>query len=483
MTSSFAVRLVAFLPFAPHALLVPLLPVQAAAHRALSQGADPTTPEGAAPQASPAASAEEADSPTPAARVLTLDEATRAALTQQPKVRQAHATTEGAFARADQGRASLLPQLTGTAAYQVSTMNPVQRPGTVPGGASVATQSSTFATSSDFNFGMGATQLIYDFGQTWGRYGAARSQAESQTQTERATRLQTLLSVRTSFFQARAQKALVAASRETLANQDRHLQQARGFVKLGTRPEIDLAQALTDVATARLAVITAENNYATSRALLNAAMGAMTGSDYEVSDDTLSPLVEEDQPLDMLVRSASAARPELAALSKLIDADRRLIRAAKGGYGPALTASTALIDARTASSNIGWNWNAAITLTWPLFQGFLVPAQVREAEANLAALEAQRDGVELQFRLEVEQARLAVSGAKAALAASGQVLVNAQGQLRLAEGRYRTGVGSIIELSDAQTTVVTAESQRVNADYMLSSARAQLLMALGRDTL
>ena len=71
--------------------------------------------------------------------------------------------------------------------------------------------------------------------------------------------------------------------------------------------------------------------------------------------------------------------------------------------------------------------------------------------------------------------------AKAALKASGDALVNAQEQLRLAEGRYETGVGSIIELGDSQVALTSAAQQRVQADYNLSQARAGLLKALGRE--
>jgi len=464
MASIFAVSLVAVPLFAPRAA-ISLAAMQA-----------PPPPQDATPPSAPA------PAPAPAARVLTLEEASRTALAQQPQVRQAQASTLAAQARADEARAPLLPQVAGSAAYQISTSNYVQRPGAVPNQL-VSTQSPTFTTYNYFNFALSANQLIYDFGQTWGRYGAAKSSAEAQAQTERATRFQTLLNVRTAFFQARAQKALVASSRETLANQERHLSQVQGFVELGTRPEIDLAQARTDVANAKLALIQAENNYATARAQLNNAMGAIASSEYEVSDDTLPPIPEEEQPLETLVQLAYATRPELASLAKQIEADQKLVSAARGGYGPTLGASTAFAEAGQRLDNLGWNWNAAITLTWPLFQGMLVPAQVRETQANLAAAEAARDGVELQLRLEVEQARLAVRGAKASLTAAEQVLVNAREQLRLAEGRYRTGVGSIIELSDAQTAVITAESQRVNADFLLSSARAQLMQALGRETL
>jgi Outer membrane efflux protein len=99
------------------------------------------------------------------------------------------------------------------------------------------------------------------------------------------------------------------------------------------------------------------------------------------------------------------------------------------------------------------------------------------AHSARAGLDLQR----LQVRLEVEQARLAVRGAKSVLAASGDALVNAREALQLAEGRYQTGFGSIIELSDAQVALTAAAQQKVQAEYSLSQARAQLIKALGRN--
>ncbi len=93
----------------------------------------------------------------------------------------------------------------------------------------------------------------------------------------------------------------------------------------------------------------------------------------------------------------------------------------------------------------------------------------------------QFDAERQQVRLEVDQARLGVRAAKGSLEASGEALSNAREQLRLAEARYEVGVGSILELSDAQVTFTAAGQQRVQADYSLSQARAQLVKALGRD--
>ncbi|HYB52395.1 MAG TPA: TolC family protein, partial [Thermoanaerobaculia bacterium] len=101
--------------------------------------------------------------------------------------------------------------------------------------------------------------------------------------------------------------------------------------------------------------------------------------------------------------------------------------------------------------------------------------------ANLDALKAQVELERLQIRLDVEQALLAVRAARESISAAEDALASAHDQLRLAEGRYETGVGSIIELTDAQVAYTSAGQQKVQTEYNLASARAQLLKALGRN--
>jgi len=417
----------------------------------------------------------------PTSRELTLAAATETALTSQPLLRQARAQANAADARADVARAPILPQVTANATYQRATSNFAPRPGALPSQVSTSTSGPTFRTFDYWNFGITATQLIYDFGQARGRWHAAEATAEGQHETARAARLTTILNVRTAYFQARAQKSLISVQRETLANQERHLDQIKGFVELGARPAIDLAQSRTDVANAKVQVIIAENAYATAKAQLNQAMGALQPTDYDVADETLAPLPEEDQALDSLVQIAISARPELVALDKLVQAQEHQLRSARGGYGPSLGASTGFTDNGQQIDNLRWNWNITVNLNWPVFQGLLTTAQVREAEANLVAVKAQRDVIDQQLRFEVEQARLLVRSSKAATLAVEEALLNSRERLRLAEGRYQTGAGSVIELADAQITTSLAAAQRVNADYALASARAQLLKALGRE--
>ena len=80
----------------------------------------------------------------------------------------------------------------------------------------------------------------------------------------------------------------------------------------------------------------------------------------------------------------------------------------------------------------------------------------------------------------MEQSRLGVRAAAATLGAAKDASQAAREQLTLQEGRYQTGVGSIIELSDAQTALTTALGQEVQSQFQLAVARSQLLRALGR---
>ncbi|MBK6846252.1 MAG: TolC family protein [Proteobacteria bacterium] len=413
-------------------------------------------------------------------RMLTLQQALQLALERHPDLAQAQAQAQAAAARADQARAPLLPQLSGNASYQRTTGNFALRPGVVPGDLRGAGGNS-LATFNFFNFGLSASQLVWDFRQTSDRWQAARANAQAAALATRTTRQQLSLALRAAFFAARAQRALVQVAREQLTNQQRHLRQVEGFVEVGTRPPIDRAQARSEVAQARLQLIEAENAYAVAKAQLKQAMGLEDERDFEVADETLPPVGGEERALAELLDEALGRRPELAGLEQERRSAELSGRAARGRYWPALTVSTSLTDAGTQLDALAWNWNAQAGVSWPLYEGGLVPAQRREAQASVAALSAQRTALRQQVRVALEQARLGVRAAKASLEAAREALEFAQQRLGLAEGRYETGAGSILELGDAQVALTQAASQVVQADHALALARAQLLQALGRE--
>jgi outer membrane protein len=432
-------------------------------------------------------------------RVLTFEEALRIARATHPQLQVAHAQSEVADARAYESRAALLPQVNGTAYYERTTNNQpsggssagtntvistatgtATSTATTIGSGTGGSSHGSFDTSNYFRFGVTASQLIYDFGQTTGRWNAAKTAARSQLDSEVRTAQQVSYNVRAAYYNAAATYALVKVAQDGLTNQEAHLVQAQGFVRAGTQPEIALAQALTNRATARVQLITAQNAHDVAKAQLNQAMGVEGPIDYEVEVPVVEPVADEDKSTDELLPTAIKARPDLQALADQIKAQEYTISATKGGYYPGLSAITSLSDGGPAVDNLAWNWYGMLQLSWPIFGGGITNEQVREARATISVLRGQFEIQRLQIRLDLEQARLAVRAAKASEEATHEAVVNAREQLRLAEGRYQAGVGNMIELGDAQVAMTTAAAQEVQAHFGLATSRAQLLLALGQ---
>lgn len=401
---------------------------------------------------------------------LTLAQAVQTALSAQPQLRQAQADVASAQASARQTQAGLYPSVSVSTGYSFGPSRQNINQVGVP-----VTNLGNYALSAS------ADQLLYDFGQTGNRARAAATQAEAQAQTAVQTRQNVLFNVRNAYFTARANQTLVQVAAETLANQQRHLRQTQDLVKIGSKPPIDVAQATKDVANARLGLINATSALETAKAQLNQAMGVERGTDYTLADEAMGPVAGEDQPLETLMAEAVAHRPDLAAIAGRIEAQSLTVAAAEHSNYPSLRASAGAGTNGTPISNPNNNWSLGVGLSWPLYSGGAREAQADQARAQLASLQAQADGLRLQLRLTVEQARLAVVSAKAAVQAAAEARKSARVQLDLAEGRYAAGVGSVIELADAQLAYTNARAQAVQESYKLATARAQLTQALGRE--
>ncbi|HEY3450249.1 MAG TPA: TolC family protein [Myxococcales bacterium] len=402
---------------------------------------------------------------------LTLAEAEDSARTRQPDLARARSNTAAAAARVEQAYAPLLPQLATSAGYALQTNNSTAVPG-----------NNSWAPTNRFTFAVSASETIWDFGSNWYRYKASGASLESQKQTEATQLSLAVLQARASFFQARAGRALVKVAEENLASQLRHLEQIDGFVRAGTRPEIDLAQVRADVANARLQLVNAQNTYAQAKAELNQAMGVERSTEYEVADEQLPALEGEDASEEALVEQAVKTRPEMHALEQQAVAQGLQIRSTQANYWPSVGVSTGLNNVGIDSLvDTAWNWNLGATLTWSFYTGGSTRAQVRELEAGKSGLEAQLSSQRQQVRLEVVKARLGLVAAKASVEATAQAVENTRQRQTLAEARYQAGVGSILELQDAQVAGTNAQGQAIQAAFNVSLARAQLLRALGRD--
>ena len=440
-----------------------------------------------------ARAADDAGASAAGATPLTLQQAEQTALRNQPNVRAARGLEQAAEGRVEEARAGYLPQVTVTGSYERTTGNFATRPGVLPqslttngmgGGTGTMVMAGATPVSWDpkynfFQLNAGASQLLYDFGQTSNRWASAGASRDAATDNTRTTALQTLLNVRRAYFAARANRDLVAVAEEAVRNQEKHVEQTQAFVRTGIQPDINLATVMTALANAKVQLVTARNNFAVAEAQLSQAMGVSVSEMYTLSDDQIPPITGEEGAAPPLVEHAEKNRPEIANLIAQRRAQELTVSALHGAYGPSLSAIANISAAGVAADSLAPNWYIGLGLTWNILQGGLTRGQVHEAKGTLENLVGQEQALRLQVQVDVEQGRLGVQAAKATISAADEALVNARSQLTLAEKRYEHGLGSAVELSDAQAAYTTAEAQVVQSKFNLASARAQLLAALG----
>ena len=123
-----------------------------------------------------------------------------------------------------------------------------------------------------------------------------------------------------------------------------------------------------------------------------------------------------------------------------------------------------------------------MAVQWNPFDSGLTAGRIKEAQANLQVARAAMASVRLAVMSDVSQAYLNLKAAEQGVVAAEAQVKNAQEALRLAEGRYRAGIGVFLDVLDAQTALDTAQTNRVNAASSLDQARAALSYAVGEDT-
>ena len=393
----------------------------------------------------------------------TLEECIEIALRQQPILKAAAATVAAGRERVWETAAAYLPQV--SANYLASRRHASS--GSLIGIAA-AGRAKTFPF---YSTGMAFSQVLFDFGQNLQLIHAAQASAEAlvaDADTEHDT---VVFNVQQAYFALLAAYRLRDVAEETVAQNQKHLDLAQGRFDVGLAPRIDVTTAQVQLAQAELNRVTARNNVSLGRETLRNAIGLMGPLDFDIVDSLEQAQVEvgDDQALDL----AYANRPELRSLAAQERADIERIKAIEKDYLPKLTVVSNVIW--TGSSyplQETWNFGGLVNLS--VFNGGLTTAQVGEAKANLDNLRATEEATRQNVTLEVRTALLNLRQQAESIVVADKGLEQARENLSLAEGRYKTGVGNIIELTDAQVALVSAEASRVQALVGYRTALATL---------
>src|SRR5881628_2110786 len=407
-----------------------------------------------------------------AGRVLTLDECVSVALEAQPTIQATLYDYAAARYRVTQALAPLLPQVSGlvtatkSESSAVSTFAPTGR----------LTQSQTFKGFSEtFIAQVVLSQLLFDFGKNLAATEAARKLAEVAVEDVELQRQLISLAVKEAYTNILFAQRLIRVQQQAVQRAELNLRSAKGFFDVGTRPKSDVARAEVDVANAKLDLIRAKNALRTAIVALNIAMAINVDTPTQIVDNLVyQPITLDRQAL----RSDSLRqRPEYRQAKLRAAAAEATERQTFRNFFPDVSGTGTYGGTQ---SQLNEAWTLGLSLNWSLFDGGGRIARYQEAKANLEGAKARVKSTELDIVQNVEQAEIAVEEAQERILAAQTLVASAQENFRLAQGRFDAGVGTILELTDAQLALTQAQNTEAQAlaDYRIAVVRLE--RALGQ---
>lgn len=327
--------------------------------------------------------------------------------------------------------------------------------------------------------GLEVNQLITDFGRTSNLVASSRLNAKAASQSAQQTQQDVLFAVNRAYFGLLRAQALLQVGEQTVKARQVLADQITTLEKNQLRSQVDVAFAEVDLAKANQLLVVAQSGVKAAYADLASALGLASPQDFELTDEPLpaSPAVD---PTD-LVAQALVNRPDLASAKFTYESAVKFARAERDLSMPTISAVAAggLVPAYQAPL-ADYYGAGGINVNVPIFNGFLFSA--RHAEANFraqAANQAQRDLADRISR-DVRVAWANEVTAFRNLDVTAQLLKQTNLALNLSQGRYKLGLSSIVELSEAQLNLTSAQIDNTNAKYDFEIQSAALLYQTGQ---
>jgi TolC family type I secretion outer membrane protein len=412
---------------------------------------------------------------------LNLDQAIDLALKEHPAIKQSRETMAAARYGIGVSRAAYLPQVSFVSNYYYGNAfsSTSRKPLTAATGGTVSSLSNADVTHYYF-YQFQATQLLYDFGKTPGLIKESRASFGQSEQDFAGSRQQVALNARTGYFGYLAAQRALKVQEETVRQNQALLKQAQGFYQVGLKAKIDVTKTEANLYDAEANLIRAKNGVELARVTLMTALGLKTWPFTQVED--VLEVKAQPQSLEALRTQAQQRRPELLKNRHQQNYNEAAIKVAQAGYFPVLTSNLAYgwqsIDRPFANQPSTWYVGAA--MTFPLFEGLSTTYAVAQNKAQLRATQENYEVLRQNVTKEVEQAYLDVKSGWELIRASKKALEAARENLRLAWGRYQAGVGTIIEVTDAQVQFSQTDLKFVQALYDYRVFEAKLDKAIGK---
>jgi TolC family type I secretion outer membrane protein len=397
---------------------------------------------------------------------LSLTEVVEAALCNNPQASAAYASAKLQAAQLGIAKSAYLPLVNDNISNNLNWANPEFVSRNNP--------------NSNLSNNIVASYLLYDFGNRDANLENARQLLQAASASQNSTVQTILLNAIQAYYQVQASMAALAAARESERASEESFKAAQARYTAGVSTPADKLQAQTLFAQNSLSRITAEGALNNAYGSLANVMGIAANQALKLTPSVLQqalPNIEQD--INALIEQASVRRPDLIASEAQLKAAEASINASRAAAKPSISvaASNSLIDgSRLSVSN---NTAVGITLSIPLFAGYAPTYRIRSAEANAELRAAQRDQLRLQISLEVWRAYQNLVTANESIRAVAVLVSSAQESSRVAFGRYKAGVGNILDTLNAQSALASALQQQIQANLNWNIARTTLAQSIG----
>ncbi|MBF0121036.1 MAG: TolC family protein [Desulfobacterales bacterium] len=362
--------------------------------------------------------------------------------------------------RISEAKSSYYPQINGNIAYN-----------RISSGKITNNSSNQYTSSVNLN------QNLYDFNKTDLQVRIQKLNRDVSSYDFERVLDQVIFNVKQSYYGFLQAKRNNDVAKESINQFEQHLEQAQGFFKVGVKPKFDVTKAQVDLGTARLNFIKTANALKTAKIKLDNSMGIINPSDYEIEDNLY--FEKYAITLEEAINIAYKKRSDLKSIIFKKEVGNESIKLAKKAYYPVVSGNMSL----------GWgaedfplenSWNIGLAVSIPIFNGFLTINQIKEANSNLKVLEANEEYLRQQIFLEIKQAYLNLQQAEEAIQIAKLSVSQAEENLSLADNRYKTGAGSLLEVTDAEISYSSAKKAYIQSlyDYKLAQANLEEAMSL-----
>jgi outer membrane protein len=388
------------------------------------------------------------------------------ALRNNPETAAAWAQARSAAAAYESNKGSYYPQLGLTAGTSYIS-------GHSDNGATSYNQRDTLAS-------LGLNWLIYDFGGREASLDQAREALIAADWSHNTVIQNIIFAVENAYYNYVTAKALLEAQQATYKEAETNLEASKDRHHAGVATIADVLQAKTALAQAKLALDRLQGQIQTTRGALATAMGLPANTPYDIVIPRKEiPLKETLEKVEDYLAQAEKKRPDLAAARAQVRKAGANLRKVRAQAYPSINGTADFGNTYYGTTSLYKdNYSGGLLFSVPLFTGFSQRHNVEQARADEETAQARLNSLEQQVVLEVWTSYYNLKTAEQQVRTSKDLLKSATESHQVALGRYKAGVGSVLDLLSAQSALAIARAQRVlaNADWYVS------LAALARDT-